>query len=55
VRHQLKERRHAYPDRTAGLVMGRQQPGTASGMTFVTLKDKFGMVNVAMWRTLEER
>ncbi|NWE80378.1 hypothetical protein, partial [Pseudomonas yamanorum] len=26
----------------AGLVTGRQRPGTASGVTFVTLDDEFG-------------
>ncbi|MFA5678291.1 MAG: error-prone DNA polymerase [Pseudomonas sp.] len=39
----------------AGLVTGRQRPGTASGVTFVTLEDEHGMVNVIVWRTLAER
>ena len=39
----------------AGLVTGRQRPGTASGVTFVTLEDEFGMLNVVVWRTLAER
>ncbi|WP_236176893.1 error-prone DNA polymerase [Pseudomonas qingdaonensis] len=39
----------------AGLVTGRQRPGTASGVTFVTLEDEFGMVNVVVWRELAER
>ncbi|MCR8717509.1 error-prone DNA polymerase [Pseudomonas syringae] len=39
----------------AGLVIGRQRPGTASGVTFVTLEDEFGMVNVVVWRDLAER
>ncbi|WP_227747875.1 OB-fold nucleic acid binding domain-containing protein, partial [Pseudomonas syringae] len=30
-------------------------PGTASGVTFVTLEDEFGMVNVVVWRDLAER
>jgi len=51
----LKERRHGQPARIAGLVVGRQRPGTASGVTFVTLEDEFGMVNVVVWRTLAER
>jgi len=52
---ELKERRHGQPARVAGLVVGRQRPGTASGVTFVTLEDEFGMVNVVVWRTLAER
>ena len=38
-----------------GLVTGRQRPGTASGVTFVTLEDEFGMINVVVWLDLAER
>jgi error-prone DNA polymerase len=41
--------------RVAGLVTGRQRPQTASGITFVTLEDEDGMVNVVVWRDLGER
>ncbi|WP_374439790.1 error-prone DNA polymerase [Pseudomonas panipatensis] len=39
----------------AGLVIGRQRPQTASGVTFVTLEDEFGLINVVVWRDLAER
>ncbi|PZW77280.1 DnaE-like error-prone DNA polymerase [Pseudomonas sp. 2848] len=39
----------------AGIVVGRQRPQTASGVTFVTLEDEHGMVNVVVWRDLAER
>jgi hypothetical protein len=39
----------------AGLVIGRQRPETASGVTFVTLEDEDGLVNVVVWRDLGER
>ncbi|WP_445671920.1 error-prone DNA polymerase [Pseudomonas inefficax] len=39
----------------AGLVVGRQRPQTSSGVTFVTLEDEHGMVNVVVWRDLAER
>ena len=39
----------------AGLVTGRQKPGTASGVIFVTLEDEYGMVNVVVWHELGER
>lgn len=39
----------------AGLVTGRQRPATASGVTFVTLEDEFGNINVVVWRDLAER
>jgi len=39
----------------AGLVVGRQRPQTASGVTFITLEDEHGMINVVVWRQLAER
>jgi error-prone DNA polymerase len=41
--------------RTAGIVVGRQRPDTASGVVFVTLEDETGSVNVIVWRDLGER
>lgn len=41
--------------RTAGLVTLRQRPATASGVTFVSLEDEDGMVNVIVWQALAER
>ncbi|MGI9245361.1 MAG: error-prone DNA polymerase [Steroidobacteraceae bacterium] len=41
--------------RTAGMVITRQRPGSAEGVTFVTLEDEFGSVNVIVWRDLAER
>ena len=35
--------------KTAGLVIGRQRPSTASGVIFVTLEDETGHVNVIVW------
>lgn len=35
--------------RVAGLVIGRQRPGTASGIVFVTLEDETGHTNVVVW------
>ena len=40
--------------RCAGLVTVRQHPGTAKGVTFVTLEDETGHVNVVVWRALAE-
>ncbi|NVK42905.1 MAG: error-prone DNA polymerase [Oceanospirillaceae bacterium] len=36
--------------RVAGVVTNRQRPGTASGVTFVTLEDESGQVNLIVWR-----
>jgi error-prone DNA polymerase len=35
--------------RYAGLVICRQRPGTASGVTFMTLEDETGFVNLVIW------
>ena len=41
--------------RVAGLVITKQRPGTASGVTFVTLEDETGVSNVIVWRKIYER
>ena len=38
-----------------GLVTCRQSPMTASGVTFITLEDESGFVNVVVWPKTEER
>jgi error-prone DNA polymerase len=38
----------------AGLVICRQRPGTASGVTFMTLEDETGFVNVVLWKRVFE-
>jgi error-prone DNA polymerase len=40
---------------TAGLVICRQRPGTASGIVFVTLEDELGFVNLVLWAKVFER
>jgi len=46
---------HGRLARTAGIVTGRQRPGTASGVVFVTLEDETGSMNVIVWRDLVDR
>ncbi len=41
--------------RAAGIVTGRQRPGTASGIVFVTLEDETGYTNVVVRPELAER
>ena len=52
---ELKSLPHGRVTRVTGLVTGRQRPGTASGVTFVTLEDETGMINVIVWNDLAER
>jgi error-prone DNA polymerase len=66
VRRELQRRRyrpsqdiaalpHGRQARYAGLVLLRQRPQTASGVTFMTLEDEAGMVNVVVWQQVAER
>jgi error-prone DNA polymerase len=41
--------------RYVGLVICRQTPGTAAGVTFMTLEDETGFVNVVVWERVFER
>jgi error-prone DNA polymerase len=40
--------------RYAGIVICRQTPGTASGVTFMTLEDESGFVNLVIWPSVME-
>ena len=50
VRRASDGRRMSY----AGMVICRQRPGTASGVTFMTLEDETGFVNVVVWQRVFE-
>ncbi len=54
---QLNELPHGCHAMACGLVIGRQQPGTAKGTIFVTLEDETGPVNVIVWKSarIEEK
>ncbi|HVO88308.1 MAG TPA: error-prone DNA polymerase [Casimicrobiaceae bacterium] len=66
LRKQLQHRRistaadvanmpHGRLARTAGIVIGRQRPDTASGVVFVTLEDETGPINIIVWRDVGDR
>ena len=46
---------HNCPVRCVGIVTGRQRPGTASGVIFLTLEDETGLANVIVHSQLVER
>jgi error-prone DNA polymerase len=51
TRHKdLPTLRHKSVVTVAGVVTGRQSPGTAAGVTFFTLEDDTGNVNVVVWQ-----
>ncbi|MBV9698459.1 MAG: error-prone DNA polymerase, partial [Gammaproteobacteria bacterium] len=49
---EVRRERHGAHVRTAGLVLMRQRPGTAGGVTFVTLEDESGQINVIVWERI---
>ncbi len=52
---QLAQLPHGRRVRHAGIVRMRQSPGTASGVTFVTLEDEHGMTNAVVWQHVMQR
>ncbi len=52
---EVRDTPHGRSVRTAGIVIGRQRPDTASGVMFVTLEDETGATNVIVWRDLSDR
>jgi error-prone DNA polymerase len=51
----LKTSAHCAAIRVAGIVVGRQRPGTATGIVFVTLEDESGLTNVVVHPELVEK
>jgi error-prone DNA polymerase len=45
---------HGTRVRTAGVVITRQRPSSASGVTFVTLEDETGYLNLVVWDSLAQ-
>jgi len=65
LRRELTERRvitareladapHGKPVSVAGVVITRQQPGTAKGVVFITLEDETGFANLILFRAVFE-
>jgi len=52
---QLKVLPNGRPVRVAGIVLVRQRPGTAKGITFVTLEDETGVANLIIRPTIWQR
>jgi error-prone DNA polymerase len=53
--HDLAKVRHGTHVRSAGVVLCRQRPMTASGVVFVTLEDEHGFVNLVLFAKTFER
>ena len=50
----LKNLHHGGFVRVAGIVTGRQRPGTANGAMFITLEDETGNMNVIVWKGTQQ-
>jgi error-prone DNA polymerase len=46
---------HGSIARTGGIVTGRQSPGSASGVMFITLEDETGITQIIVWPQLAQR
>jgi error-prone DNA polymerase len=51
----LKERKFRSMVNVAGVVLVRQQPGSAKGVCFITIEDETGVVNLVIWPDLKEK
>jgi error-prone DNA polymerase len=47
--HELAQVPHGRPTATAGLVICRQRPATASGVVFITMEDETGFINLILY------
>ena len=52
---QVLELPHGSIVRAAGLVIIRQRPSNAAGVTFVTIEDETGYLNLVVWGRVAER
>ena len=52
---ELQTLRHGCFIRVAGLVTGRQRPGSAAGVLFLTLEDETGNINIVVWKDVQQR
>lgn len=52
---EVLQRDHGQRVRTGGLVITRQRPASAQDVTFITLEDESGHINLVVWKALAER
>ncbi len=51
----LRARKFRSMVQVAGVVLIRQRPGSAKGVTFITLEDETGVINLVIWPDLKEK
>ncbi len=55
VAERLPDMKNGQHIHVAGVVVTKQRPGTASGVTFVTLEDETGQINAIVWKRVAEQ
>ena len=55
TREELYRQSHGKIAKVAGLVIARQRPASANNVTFVTLEDETGSINLVLWKNIAEQ
>ena len=55
TREELYRQSHVKIAKVAGLVIARQRPASANNVTFVTLEDETGSINLVVWKNIAEQ
>ena len=55
TREELYRQSHGKIAKVAGLVIARQRPASANNVTFVTLEDETGSINLVVWKNIAEQ
>lgn len=55
TREELYRQSHGQAAKVAGLVIARQRPASANNVTFVTLEDETGSINLVVWKKIAEQ
>ena len=55
TREEFYRQSHGKIAKVAGLVIARQRPASANNVTFVTLEDETGSINLVVWKNIAEQ
>ena len=55
TREELYRQSHGKIAKVAGLAIARQRPASANNVTFVTLEDETGSINLVVWKNIAEQ
>jgi error-prone DNA polymerase len=55
TREEIYRQSHGQVAKVAGLMIARQRPASANNVTFVTLEDETGSINLVVWKKIAEQ